>query len=67
LAWRHGGEDPYRLYNGLDERYVPLLPDAEPEPLRPLYPSRVRMFIYACANVAEGEPVKSLAVKPRES
>lgn len=24
LAWRYGGEDPYKLYNGLDADYRPL-------------------------------------------
>lgn len=30
LAWRYGGADPYRLYNGLDEGYRPLAGDACP-------------------------------------
>jgi hypothetical protein len=51
------------LFNGLDERYVPLDPEDGTEPLPPPYPSRVRYFTYACAVVAEGEPVKVLQVQ----
>jgi hypothetical protein len=31
LAWRHGGADPYRLYNALDGEYRPLAGDACPD------------------------------------
>lgn len=51
LAWLHGGEDPWRLYNMLDADYRPLWkPDAAP--MRPKTPTRLRAFMYACAQVA---------------
>jgi hypothetical protein len=52
LAWRYGGEDPYRTYNGLDMDYRPLgRPQESPHP--PTYPSRLRMFLYGCGLVAQ--------------
>lgn len=42
LAWKHGGADPYRTFNGARA------PD-------PAWPSRVRNFIYACAELAQEE------------
>jgi hypothetical protein len=66
LALKHFGQDPYRLFHGLDERYVPLDdPGGEPQP--PAYPTRLRFFMYACALVAEGEPVKAMTVQPPQS
>jgi len=55
LAWRYGGEDPYRLYNGLDGNFRPLgYPEADPAP--PRYPTRLRHFLYGCGLYAlEGE------------
>lgn len=51
LAWKHGGHDPYRLYNMLDETYRPVDdPTAEPHP--PLLPSRVQNVVYAFAATA---------------
>ena len=51
LAWRYGGNDPYRTYNGLDEDYRPLgHPEEAPRP--PIFPSRVRHFVYGCGLVA---------------
>ena len=52
LAWRYGGEDPYRTYNGLDEEYRPLGHPEEP-PRPPTYPSRLRMFLYGCGIAAQ--------------
>jgi hypothetical protein len=51
LAWRYGGEDPYRTYNGLDEDYRPLgHPEEAPRP--PTYPTRLRHFLYGCGLAA---------------
>jgi hypothetical protein len=51
LAWRYGGEDPYRLYNGLDADYRPLgHPDELSRP--PRYPSRLRHFLYGAGLFA---------------
>jgi hypothetical protein len=51
LVWKASGTDPYRLYNGLDEDYRPLGdPTAPRRP--PLYPERVRAFLYACGERA---------------
>jgi hypothetical protein len=51
LAWLHGGEDPYRLYHGLDEHWRPRSdPDGEPRP--PQFPERQRALIFAFASVA---------------
>lgn len=55
LAWRYGGEDPYRLYHMLDGHYVPW---GGGEPAPPPYPSRLRAFIYACAQQAQEDDVK---------
>lgn len=49
-AWRHGGHDPYRLFNMLDENYCP--PGGGP-PQPPPFPSRVRAVIYAFAEYAD--------------
>lgn len=51
LAWRYGGEDPWRLYNALDADYRPLEHPERP-PMRPRYPTRLRSFMYACAEMA---------------
>jgi hypothetical protein len=45
--------DPYRVYNGLDEHYVPFDPMRGTEPRRPPFPGRVRAFIYACGFMAQ--------------
>lgn len=50
-AWRYGGEDPWRLYHGLDAEYR-LLRAPDRPPVRPKFPSRVKAFMYACAEVA---------------
>lgn len=47
----------------LDERFVPL-GDPTAEPMPPAYPQRLRYFLFACAMIAEGEPVKTLTVQP---
>lgn len=51
LAWRYGHGEPYRIYNGLDRDYRPL---GHPEqPARPpLFPSRLRHFVYGCGLYA---------------
>lgn len=49
LAWRYGGEDPYRLFHMLDANYVPW---GGGLPTPPQYPSRLRAFLYACGQVA---------------
>lgn len=50
-TWKASGQDPYRLYNGLDDDYRPMGdPSAERRP--PQFPERVRAFIYACAMYA---------------
>lgn len=54
LAWKHGGHDPYRLFNGLDESYRPLERPQE-EPLPPPHPERLRNVIYAFAMFADKE------------
>jgi hypothetical protein len=51
LAWRYGGEDPYRTYNGLDGDYRPL-GHSEMEPRPPRYPSRLRHFVYGAGLYA---------------
>lgn len=54
LAWKHGGHDPYRLFNELDEDFRPLeRPDREPMP--PPFPDRLRRVVYAFASIAEFE------------
>jgi hypothetical protein len=50
LAWRFGGADPYRLFHGLDENYVPF---GGGLPIPPPSPSRLRHFIYGCAMYAQ--------------
>jgi hypothetical protein len=60
LAWRYGNEDPYRLYNMLDGRYVPW-GGGESRP--PAHPSRLRAFVYACAEVAFEEDAKLSGAK----
>jgi hypothetical protein len=55
LAWRYGREDPYRLYNMLDANYKPW-GGGNPRP--PLHPTRLRAFLYACAEVAAEEEAK---------
>lgn len=63
-AWHFGGEDPWRLYNMLDEDYRPV---AAPErgPIRPQNPRRVKAFLYACANYsARTAGVSAGSVKP---
>jgi hypothetical protein len=55
-AWRFGGNDPYRLYHGLDQDYVPLEGDGPPR--RPPHPRRLRSFVYACAARAASDAAK---------
>lgn len=58
-AWKHGGEDPYRLYHSLGPDYRPWdLPDAEPLP--PASGKRVRNLIYAFALYAHEETIDHL-------
>ena len=57
LAWRYGGEDPYRTYNGLDADYRPLGQPHE-EPRAPKYPTRLRMFLYGCGMVGYDNDTK---------
>jgi len=52
--------NPYCLYNLLDENFVPW-GGGEPRP--PLHPSRVRAFIYGCAEVAHEESLKLAGVQ----
>lgn len=52
LAWKHGGHDPYRLFNELRDDYRPLR-RPEMEPLPPPFPERLRRVLYAFAVVAE--------------
>lgn len=57
LAWRYGNEDPYRLYNNLDEEYRPYgVPDVEPVP--PQRAGRVRYFVYGCGAYAQTEAIR---------
>jgi hypothetical protein len=60
LAWRYGGEEPYRLYNSLDSEYVPI-EGGERTP--PLYPARLRYFIYGCAVAAFEEEAELAGAK----
>ena len=63
-AWRFGGSDPFRLFNGLDDAYRPLDTGRGDSPRRPAHPSRVRSFMYAAALVAaerHGDELKVLA------
>lgn len=62
LAWRYGGEDPYRTYNGLGEDYRPLGQPQE-EPRLPTYPSRLRMFLYGCGMVGYDNDAKFAGAK----
>jgi hypothetical protein len=53
-VWRYGSGDwlePYRLYNGLNVDLRPLT-SVDGEPHRPPYPTRVRAFVFGCAQVA---------------
>jgi hypothetical protein len=62
LAWRYGGEDPYRTYNGLDQGYRPLgHPEETARP--PTYPTRLRMFLYGCGMVAHDNDSKLAGAK----
>ena len=62
LAWRYGGDDPYRTYNGLDQDYRPLgHPEESPRP--PTYPSRLRMFLYGCGMAAYDNDSKFAGAK----
>lgn len=57
LAWKHGGMDPYRLFNSLRDDYRPLeRPEAEPLP--PPHPERLRNVIYAFAVFTERESLE---------
>lgn len=62
LAWRYGNEDPYRLFNMLDGHYVPWGGELE-DALPPKHPTRLRAFIYACAQVAWEEEAKIAGAK----
>jgi hypothetical protein len=58
LAWLHGGHDPYRLFNMLDEGYRPLEPtEGDPPQHRPPDPRRLSQVVYGFAMLAfqEGE------------
>lgn len=63
LAWKHGGEDPYRLYNMLDAGYRPV-EGGDPRP--PLNPARLRYFIYGCALAAFEEDAEMAGAKIQE-
>lgn len=56
LAWQRG-EDPYRLYYGLDEQYRPV-GDPDGDPMPPAYWVRVKAFIYACGLFSEENTAK---------
>lgn len=59
VAWRYGGEDPYRLYHSLGPDYRPWdSPDAEPRP--PASGKRVRNLIFAFAEFAHNETIDHL-------
>lgn len=51
MAWRYGGEDPWRMFNRLDSDYRPLNALSR-RPTRPQYPTRLRSFMYACGQIA---------------
>lgn len=59
LAWKHGGENPYQLFNGLGPDFRSWA-DPEGGPRLPPHPSRVRNVIYAFAafanEVESGKP-----------
>ena len=57
LAWRYGGEDPYKTYNGLGSDYRPLGHPNEPS-RPPQYPSRLRHFLYGCGLLAQSDDAK---------
>lgn len=54
LAWKFGGEDPFRLYFGLDGDYVPW---SGGPPVRPAYPDRIRKLIYGFGIQAQDEAI----------
>lgn len=54
LAWRNGGHDPFRLYHGLNDDYVPW---SGGDPVRPAYPNRLRGLIYGFAAQAQEEAI----------
>ena len=57
LAWLHGGQDPYRLFNRLDEDYRPLEASAGDErpQHRPPDPKRLSHVVYGFGMVAHQE------------
>lgn len=63
LAWKHGGHDPYRLFNRLRDDYRPL-EDPAGEPLPPPHPERVANVIYAFAVAAERDAVEMATLRP---
>ena len=67
-AWRYGGTDPWRLYNLLDADFRPLW-DPKLAPVRPLTPTRLRAFMYACGRVAakmDGSTMKATSGNTRK-
>jgi len=66
LAWRYGGDDPYRTYNGLGEDYRPLgHPELPAHP--PRYPTRLRHFVYGCGLFAAEHDAKLAGAKTATS
>jgi hypothetical protein len=61
LAWKHGGHDPYRLYNGLDDDYRPI-EDSEKPVMPPPDPRKLRNVIYGFATFAHQETVEHVTV-----
>lgn len=59
LAWRHGGHDPYCLYNSLGPDYRPV-GGGDPRP--PPHPWRLKMVLYAFAMEAQKELVDQVTV-----
>ena len=57
LAWLHGGHDPYRLFNRLDDDYRPLEASADGDrpQHRPPEPKRVAHVLYGFALLASQE------------
>ena len=56
LAWLHGGHDPYKLFNRLDDDYRPLeASDTEREQFRPPDPKRLSHVVYGFSMLASQE------------
>jgi hypothetical protein len=55
LAWRYGGNDPYRLHNGLDAEMRPV---GGGEVCPPPRPWRVKAFLFGCGIAAHEEEIE---------